>query len=739
MPVPSTVMRAAAHAARRSASSSAASSKPSLRTASTPSASSSWEPAYRPGGTMSAHRQPVLPDFRQLSAVELEKPPFQNLKDNSVFAHPKVVQFLVERQRSEMSADKERAGRGKRAPASLSDFERHEQLGKEFLKMVVSELLYQKYRDMAPQDVDRVRKALLSSTNLSSLAQHYNLAQFLPGRVAESLANRPSILASLFRAYAGGLHLQEGMSFARQWLRQCFRASINEEYDRLRANIEKAEETKERKAKQTPSAIALMRLNEWLRKRRIKPSWNVLTRGEGLSRAFRAELSFMGVKTVGVGTSVAAAKQAAAVVALRHLDIVTPKPHPQQHFERLEDPSAVVWAMRLHEWTGKRHITAPQYNTTLTVSPIYQSEVTVDREVFKATGIGKRLARANAAKVALSELAPELFELYLEADRAKEDPTATPSLLQARTESAAIEAILQAADEPSSPSTYTSTPASSPPSQSTSLPADLPSPLWSNRLYDWCLSQQGFKPAWNIVEHAHGTWVFEVDVGGQVFQGRAKGKKVARAAAGRAALRELAPSLAEQYEKEDKEKKAQEAEGAPQTLKPSASSPTLAPATASTPEQVEQPSSDRPALTPYNRPRLSQKDRALLTDFTILAPVEWSVRLHNYCVEFLENKPVFRLHELGPVRFKAEVEVQGKAYEGEESKVKKFARANAAMAAMKEIAPAWAKQYEEEDARKKAQEEEEKKAAERRTADVAKENIPPPVEQLCLAQSRPVA
>ncbi|GAA6038568.1 hypothetical protein JCM8097_004635 [Rhodosporidiobolus ruineniae] len=353
----------------------------------------------------------TAPPVPKLSPLALPKPPFRKVTNPTVFAHPSLKAYalpVMEEEENAASTDFRKRRRSTRTTPET--FERHEALGKEMIDMVVTELLFEKYAKMSPEEIQQIRHLLVGEVNLAHLCRHYDLASHLHADpiARDQLAETPSVLASLFRSYAAGLHFQEGLAYARQWLRQCFRSSLNDEFDALRHRVAEDERLKLRESEKKRPDEPLARLDRFLQQRKVQPQWRISVKGIPPRQVFKAELRFMGARALGGGRTMRAAKSQAAAVALGLQD----KP------EALADPDTMLWSPRLYNYCRQRNI-KPKFDTVVVNNPVWRCQLLVDDRFFEAMGIGKKVARANAAKAALEELAPALMEKYLAEDEGR--------------------------------------------------------------------------------------------------------------------------------------------------------------------------------------------------------------------------------------------------------------------------------------------------------------------------------
>ncbi|GAA5945169.1 hypothetical protein JCM10213_001464, partial [Rhodosporidiobolus nylandii] len=263
-------------------------------------------------------REQLGPRPQRLSPLRLPKPPFLRVKDPTVFAHPSLKGHYLPQEDNVKEEEKLAAGQRGKRKGSLQTYERHELIGKQMIELVVMELLTEKYSRLSPHELDQIHKNLVSTNSLSRLSRHYDLASHLradPISITQ-VAAQHAVQASLFRSYAAGLYLQEGMAYVRQWLRQVFRSVINDEYDQLRQELARQLDRQARQQGGRMGVKAYEHLQVWLHKRKIVPKWRFTVKGVPPNQVFKAELTFMGARALGGGRTVQAAKQQAAAVVL---------------------------------------------------------------------------------------------------------------------------------------------------------------------------------------------------------------------------------------------------------------------------------------------------------------------------------------------------------------------------------------------------------------------------------------
>ncbi|GAA5884858.1 hypothetical protein JCM6882_007128 [Rhodosporidiobolus microsporus] len=438
MPRPTSVLRQAAQAAKEALTPSRSIRTPS----STPPHPSHW--IQLRGSQKSSNRliQEDAPSLPWQKGVSVDKPPFCAVNDVAVFSHPSLRGYVPKEEDEGNALDAESVReRRKNRPRRLATYERHELLGKEILELVVTELLYEKFKKMAAEEIEEVRDALLSDLSLSRFSQHYDLPSRLradPVSISE-VAGTLSVQASLFRSYATGIHFQYGMQFCRQFMRQVFRSAITEGYEDLRALVDARRKQSIRERKTGPDA-SLYHLNQWLNEKDVEVKWHTLVKGKIPDQVYRVELSFLGSRFVGGGRSIKDAKRQAAALALSR----------RWQLSSLPDLNSADWSPRLHTWCRSREDTAlPRFEVTHFDGPVWKCRVKVNERTWEGLGQGKRQARASASKAALAELAPEKMEEWAQEDAKAQEGVDKEVVIPS------LDSELPAEDLPSTPSTPT--------------------------------------------------------------------------------------------------------------------------------------------------------------------------------------------------------------------------------------------------------------------------------------------
>jgi len=114
---------------------------------------------------------------------------------------------------------------------SLPDNQRLEFLGDAVLQLLLSEMLFHRYKKADEGLLTKVRSQLVSSKALASVARHINLGTFLlMGRGEESHGgrDRESSLADALEAIAGAVFLDGGMDSARNLVSHLFAKMLDD-------------------------------------------------------------------------------------------------------------------------------------------------------------------------------------------------------------------------------------------------------------------------------------------------------------------------------------------------------------------------------------------------------------------------------------------------------------------------------------------------------------------------------
>lgn len=191
---------------------------------------------------------------------------------------------------------------------SQDHYERLEFLGDSVLGLAVSDLLYERLKDLPEGDLSRVRANLVKQDTLHGLAVALGLPLLLrlgDGERRSGGEKRPSILADALEAVVGAVYLDAGFPVAQRLVRSLYQAvEINPKMDAIGKDPKTG-------------------LQEWLQGRKLKvPTYSVVgTSGAAHKQTFEVECEISELKLTerGTGISRRAAEQAAAAVMLQKL------------------------------------------------------------------------------------------------------------------------------------------------------------------------------------------------------------------------------------------------------------------------------------------------------------------------------------------------------------------------------------------------------------------------------------
>lgn len=186
--------------------------------------------------------------------------------------------------------------------------ERLEFLGDSVLNLAVSDLLYQRLRELPEGDLSRVRANLVKQDTLHILAVDLGLPGCIrlgEGEMRSGGKKRPSILADALEAVIGAVYVDAGFVAAQQLVHRLYKGV---EINPTMAAIGKDPKTE---------------LQEWLQGRRMKlPQYRVVsTLGAAHQQSFDVECEIVELNQCerGIGGSRRAAEQAAASAMLQTL------------------------------------------------------------------------------------------------------------------------------------------------------------------------------------------------------------------------------------------------------------------------------------------------------------------------------------------------------------------------------------------------------------------------------------
>jgi ribonuclease-3 len=189
---------------------------------------------------------------------------------------------------------------------SLDHYERLEFLGDSVLNLAVSDLLFERLRELPEGDLSRIRANLVKQDTLHQLAVELGLPDVLrlgEGEARSGGHKRPSILADTLEAIIGAVYLDAGYSAAQALVQRLFKAV---EINPTMQAIGKDPKTE---------------LQEWLQGRKMSlPLYSVVgTQGAAHKQTFdvQCEIIELNFSERGIGGSRRAGEQAAAAAMLQ--------------------------------------------------------------------------------------------------------------------------------------------------------------------------------------------------------------------------------------------------------------------------------------------------------------------------------------------------------------------------------------------------------------------------------------
>ncbi|GAA5984354.1 hypothetical protein JCM5350_001028 [Sporobolomyces pararoseus] len=421
---------------RQNRASTPTSSVPSRRTTPTETPNpSTWVNPYPRESRYTAAAAPS-----DAPPLNLPKPPFVEVLDPSVFSHPSLAGDL------KVFRFERPEGVQKKWDRRVESFEKLEHFGKSLLRMTLTELVTNHYASLTVPAVESLVTKLLSDDHILNLSDFYGLSSRL---LADPLADKylrlsSSVKISLFYAYAAGIYHQEGVSYASQWIRQCFRNGLDEEYKSMKKEIfakqvaeaeaansppspaesvtphqpsttiarpVRADEQGQAKEKEKPrnqnpvipEVMPLVQLDAWVKRHKLpSPEWSYAVKGVAPDEVFRADLK-IGEKTVqGSGKTKNWARQSAAAAYLGIKDL-----DPRLLECALLPLDATNYTGRLHEFAREIELPRPQYSTVVNPkSPHYKCTLQIGSKSFIAEALGKPAVRREASKLALDYFNP---------------------------------------------------------------------------------------------------------------------------------------------------------------------------------------------------------------------------------------------------------------------------------------------------------------------------------------------
>jgi ribonuclease-3 len=186
-----------------------------------------------------------------------------------------------------------------------NDNERLEFLGDAVLQLVVTDLLYESYPQLAEGQMAKVRAAVVSRGTLAEIARELDLGEYIELAASEEATGgreKDSILADAVEAVIGAIYLDGGVEPAGKVILRLWSTRVAE------------------RAKQPGVKDYKTRLQELVARDGHRPEYEVEGSGPDHDRRFAAVVSVDGTEWgTGEGRSKKEAEQAAAMMALERL------------------------------------------------------------------------------------------------------------------------------------------------------------------------------------------------------------------------------------------------------------------------------------------------------------------------------------------------------------------------------------------------------------------------------------
>ncbi|MEZ4663432.1 MAG: ribonuclease III [Caldilineaceae bacterium] len=206
-------------------------------------------------------------------------------------------------------------------PNGLEDNERLEFLGDSVLGFVVSQLLFDRFRDYHEGDLTNLRSALVRQRMLSALATSLHMGDYLhlgKGEEESGGRTRPATLCATFEAVVGAIYMDRGIEAVNDFLLPIIEREL--------AIVHGAAMAKDAKS----------RLQEWSQSElNARPHYKLLLAdGPDHDKVFTMQTTISGVAYgVGRGRSKQSATQSAAAMALHRLGLHAPEYQPNPELE----------------------------------------------------------------------------------------------------------------------------------------------------------------------------------------------------------------------------------------------------------------------------------------------------------------------------------------------------------------------------------------------------------------------
>ncbi|GAA5827709.1 hypothetical protein JCM5353_002271, partial [Sporobolomyces roseus] len=391
---------------------------------STPSPSRRTTPSTQPHPSQWLQQRSPTPSIEPKSDLLLPKPPFIEIMDPAVFSHPSLAGDL-QVYRFQQPIDVKPSPLKRKWDRRTESFEKLELFGKSLLRLTLTELVTNHHASLSVPAVETLVDRLLSRSHILLLSSHYSLSTRL---LSDALSNKylklsPSVHASLFYSYVAGIYHQEGVTYSHQWIRQCFKGILNEEYENLKMELfpEKFKEESNNMGKEKlglrnqnpviPGELPLDQLDTYLKQlgegqEEQKVEWNYAVKGIAPNQSFMARLKIGERIVEGGGKTKHWAKQSAAAAFLGIKDV-----DPLLISRSLSTSQEPSYTSHLYDLTRSLSLPKPIFRTTLLSHPYYSCTLEIGTKFFSAKGLGKVQVRKEASRLALEYFQPEKWGL----------------------------------------------------------------------------------------------------------------------------------------------------------------------------------------------------------------------------------------------------------------------------------------------------------------------------------------
>lgn len=191
----------------------------------------------------------------------------------------------------------------------IENYERLEFLGDAVLKLVTSELLYQKYPQYSEGDLSKIRSIVVSDNTLSKIAHNIGLCNLIIAakhELKQGVTNMESVCACAFEAVLGAFYLDGKLLEIKEFLRTVLTSYIEE----VDGNFEKYN-----------AKALLQEYTQSIDKR--TPNYKLVQEnGPAHNKTFTIEVEYQGTVAQGVGKTKKEAEQQAAYEACKIFGVI---------------------------------------------------------------------------------------------------------------------------------------------------------------------------------------------------------------------------------------------------------------------------------------------------------------------------------------------------------------------------------------------------------------------------------